>query len=482
MTATLDRGDITAERAHDGIDAPHPPPPETPPRIGHRRVLGLALPIIGENLLQTSVVAVDTFMVARLGTDEVAGVGTAAELVYFLIAMLVALDIGATVLVAQAIGAGEPSLANRLAKQAIAWGLLLAVPVSIFGYVAAGPVIDLFGTEPDVAQHATTYLHITTAMSIFLLLTFLSGAVLRGAGDSRTPLYAAMAANVVNVIGSYLFIFGHLGLPELGVAGSAWGAACARMTSAAILMTMLARGNRSISIRGREGWRPVPRTGRGIFRLGLPAAVQEMQSSAGFMTMLAVVAILGTAALAAQQIGFTALSLAFMPGFAFGVASTALVGQSIGANRPEDATRTASIAVRWSAGWMAAGGLICGLLARSLMEAFTDDPVVVENGVHALRALALGLPFWAIWFVFGGALRGVGDTRTPLIAAAVGVWGAVGLASLAVTRLDGGLGSVWLAFLVTAPMAALINWWWFRRTMRRGVNHAAVRERLRLGH
>lgn len=450
--------------------------------MNRRRVLGLAIPIIGENLLHTSVVAVDTLMVSRLGTEEVAGVGTAAEMIWFLISILIALDIGATVLVAQAIGAGENRLANTLARQTIVWGVGLSVPISIAGYLAAGPVVGLFGTEPEVAEHATTFLHITTATSIFLLLTFVSGAILRGAGDSRTPLYAAIAANVVNVIVSWLLIFGKAGFPELGVAGSAWGAASARAVSAAILITLLVRGSRRISIRGREGWRPDLAIGKSIFRLGIPAAVQEMLTSAGFMTMLAVVAMLGTASLAAQQIGFTALSLAFMPGFAFGIASTALVGQSIGAERPDDAQRAVRISVQWSVLWMAVGGGIYFIFANPVMRLFTDDPEVIQAGANALRALAIGLPFWSAWFVYGGALRGIGDTRTPMISSGVAVWGAVGIAYVMVTVFDGGLGTVWLSFLVTAPIAAFFNWTWFRRRMAAGVSSSLLKRSPVTGH
>ena len=205
--------------------APETPLPEksAPEPMTQRRVLGLATPIIGENLLQTLVGAVDTFMVARLGAAAVAGVGTGFEFVFFIISILSAIDIGATVLVSQAIGAGDQERANRLARQAIVWGLVLAIPMSMVLYFAAPGIVGLFGTEPDVAAAATTYLQVIAATSVTLFLSFVCGAVLRGAGDSRTPLEAAVIANIVNIVVAYALIFGNFGFPALGVAGSALG-------------------------------------------------------------------------------------------------------------------------------------------------------------------------------------------------------------------------------------------------------------------
>ena len=302
--------------------------------MSQRRVLSLATPIIGENLLQTLVGAVDTFMVARLGAAAVAGVGTGFEIVFFIISILSAIDIGATVLVSQAIGAGDTHRANQLARQAIVWGLVLAIPVSVLIYFGAGQIISLFGTEADVAEAAATYPQIIAATSVALFLSFVCGAVLRGAGDSRTPLAAAVIANIVSIIVAYALIFGNFGLPALGVAGSGFGAAAGRGLGAAYMLTAMARGSKAIPLRGTWRWRPQIATGRQLFALGVPAAVEQMLSSGAFMVLLAVVALIGTPALAAQQIAFTALSTAFLPGIAFSITATALVGQSIGARLP----------------------------------------------------------------------------------------------------------------------------------------------------
>ncbi|MGH2602545.1 MAG: MATE family efflux transporter [Dehalococcoidia bacterium] len=428
-----------------------------------RRVLSLATPIIGENLLQTAVGAVDTFLVARLGAAAVAGVGTGFEIVFFIISILSAIDIGATVLVSQAIGAGERNRANHLARQAIVWGLVLAIPVSIGMFYATPTIIGLFGTAPDVATAAITYLQIITATSVVLFLSFVCGAVLRGAGDSRTPLVAAIMANIVNVVVAYVLIFGNFGFPALGVAGSAAGAVAGRALGATFMLLVMATGRKAISLHGTWGWRPRPGIAKQLFTLGVPAALEQMLSSGAFMTLIAVVALIGTPALAAQQLAFTALSIAFLPGIAFSIAATALVGQSIGARVPADASNAWQISLRWAVAWLGTGGVLVFLFADRLMGIFSGDPEVIAAGVSALRALSFALPFWAIWFVSSGSLRGSGDTRTPLIIGASTMWLSVLLAWIGVRWFDGGLGWVWLAFVLTTTPAALLMWTVFRR-------------------
>jgi putative MATE family efflux protein len=439
----------------EAIAAPEP--------MTQRRVLGLAMPIIGENLLQTLVGAVDTFMVARLGAAAVAGVGMGFELVFFIISILSAIDIGATVLVSQAIGAGDQRRADHLARQAIVWGLILAIPVSLAMFLAAPTIIGLFGAEADVAAAATDYLRVIAATAVALFLSFVCGAVLRGAGDSRTPLAAAVLANIVNVGVAYVLIFGHFGLPALGVAGSAFGAASGRAVGAAYMLFVMASGRKAISLKGSWGWMPRFHFARQLLTLGAPAAVEQVLTAGAFTTLLAVVALVGTEALAAQQITFTALSLAFLPAFGFSIAATALVGQSIGARVPGDARTASRIALRWALVWMGIGGLLAFLLAERVMGVFSADPLVIDAGSSALKALSIALPFWALWFVSSGSLRGSGDTRTPLLIGASTMWVSVLIAWIAVTRFGGGLGMIWLAFVLTTAPASLLMWWAYRR-------------------
>ena len=346
------------------------------------------------------------------------------------------------------------------------WGVILAIPVSLGMFFAAPTIIGLFGTAPDVAAAATTYLEVIAATSVAMFLSFVCGAVLRGAGDSRTPLKAAILANVINIAVAYALIFGHFGLPALGVAGSAFGAASGRAIGAAFMLLTMARGGKAISLRGRWGWRPRVATARQLLTLGVPAALEQVLSAGAFMVLVGVVALIGTEALAAQQITFTALSLAFLPAFGFSIAATALVGQSIGGRVPANAKAASLIALRWAVIWMGSGGVLAFLFGERVMRIFTADAMVIADGSAALRALSVALPFWALWFVSSGSLRGSGDTRTPLLIGASTMWLSVAIAWVAVTMLGGGLGMVWCAFVLTTAPASILMWLAYRRRVR----------------
>jgi multidrug resistance protein, MATE family len=434
----------------------------SPALMTQRRVLLLAVPIIGEYFLQTLVGAADTLMVSRLSDEALAGVGTAAEFLYFIISILVALEIGATVLISQAYGSRAISRVHEIARQALVWSMIIAIPISFAGYVLAPHIIGIFGTEPEVAALATTYLEITAATSAVLIVSLVCGAIFRGVGDSRTPLIASALANVVNIGLSYGLIFGAFGLPELGVAGSAWGAAGARLTSALLMLGLLFTGRRGLHLQLIGSWKPRIAAARSILKLGLPSSGEQIIDSAGFMTLLAIVAMLGTPALAAQQVMFTALSIAFMPAFGFGLAATTLVGQSIGGRDLPSGQEAVRISIRWAVGIASVATVVFLVTAPAIMDFFSHDPAVADAGRDALRVLAIALPIWAVWDVYAGSLRGLGDTRTPLVATAMSTWTGVALAYLVVRFADGGLGAVWLCFCIAAPIGALVNRWAFK--------------------
>ncbi len=446
-------------------DAMLTPPSEPRPSL-QRRVLALAAPVIGENLLQTLLGVVDTILVAGLGAAALAGVGSALQVIFVLIAALSALSVGASVLVAQAVGARDLALASRYAQQTLLWSVIVSIPLALIGLLLSESIIGLLGLEPDVAQIAVEYLHVTIGTLVAIMVLLIGGGVLRGAGDSRTPMLLTALANVINVGLAYALIYGHLGLPALGAVGSAWATFLSRLVGAVLLVWVLVRGRNGVRISGQHSWRPEFKVARAVLSIGLPAALEEVLVITAFATLTPIVAGLGTVALAAHRVVINVLSLSFLPGIGFGLAATALVGQSMGARKPEEARAITNIALRWAVIWMGVLGLIFVLFAPYIMRLFTADQTMIDMGAAGIRVVALAQPMWAGTFVFAGALRGTGNTRLPLVITGFAVWSVVGLAWLAVALVHASLTAIWAAFLLVGPFevaAFWLAWRWWRR-------------------
>jgi putative MATE family efflux protein len=361
------------------------------------------------------------------------------------------------------VGAGDLAGAGARARQALLWSLLISLPLAALGVPLTPAIIGLFGLPVDVAAVARDYLGVTMGSVGALTLMLLAGGVLRGAGDGRTPMLVTLGANVVNVAVSYALIYGEFGLPELGAVGSAWGSVAARLLGAAVLVAVLLRGRAGVRAGGGGSWAPRPGAARAILRVGLPAALEEVLVIGAFASLTPVVATLGTAPLAAHRVVINVLSLSFLPGIGFGLAATALVAQAVGAGRPAEARAVTAIALRWAAIWMGGLGLLFLVAAPALVRIFSDDPALIAAGAAAIRVVALTQPLWAVTFVLAGALRGTGDTRTPLAITGAVNWAAVALAALLVQVFAPSLALVWAAFLIGAPIEAYLFYRAWRR-------------------
>jgi putative MATE family efflux protein len=463
----------TPELAHESPEAAAPASQIEPPGL-RRRVLSLAWPVIGQNLLETLLGIVDTLLVAGLGIAAIAGIGGALQIMFFVLAALSALSVGSAILVAQAVGARALDRASRLARQSLLWSVLLAVPLALVGLGLADPIIGIFGMEAEVARIGADYLRVTMGTVVVLVALILGGGVLRGAGDSRTPMTVTAIANVLNIGLAYGLIYGQFGLPALGAVGSAWATFVARSVALLLLLRALWKGRNGVSIAGGGGWMPDWSVARRVLGLGIPAAVEQILVTTAFLVLTILVAHLGTDTLAAQRISMSALSFSFLPGIGFSLAATSLVGQSIGAGRPREGSEMAKIATLWAVMWMSAIAVLFFVFATPIMRLFTSEPEVIRIGAAGLRAVALTQPFWGVGMVQSGALRGTGDTRFPLIVGSAGVWSAVLLAWLGLTLFGGGLPMVWGAFLVTSPITSFLTWRRFRQRVRELEERSAV--------
>lgn len=431
-----------------------------------RRVLNLAWPVITENFLETTLGIVDTWLVSHLayGAIALAGVGVAVQVMQFLLSALAALSIGASVLVAQAVGAKNFSRAGNLARQSLAWSVIIAVPLAIAGLIFSRPIVGLFGMEPAAGEIAVSYLHVTMGTVVVLTGLYIGGGVLRGAGDTRTPLIVTTIANVINIPLAWALIYGQLGLPQLGPVGSAWATFIARGIALILLLIALWRGRAGISIRGRGEWRPNFGVAKQVLTIGVPAAFEQILLASSLFFLTIVVGQLGTDVLAANRIVLSMLSLAFLPGIGFAIAATTLVGQSVGAQRIEMGAAATRIATQWAMIWMGTMGLLLLFFAPQVVGLFSGDPAVINAGAVGMRVLAISQPVWAIAFVQAGGLRGMGNTRAPMILFGGGLWVCAVAAAVAVAVLGGGLATIWMAYVVIAPAIAWLMWHRFRAT------------------
>jgi putative MATE family efflux protein len=428
-------------------------------RAIRRLVNRLAWPVILENTFQTALGVVDLALVSRLGADAIAGVGTATQLMWVAIAAFAAVATGTTVLVAQAIGAGDRRGANHATKQSVLMGIAISAVIAVVVSFQAENIVAVLGPQPQVVRLGATYLRISAQMSVFFVTMLIAAAALRGAGDTRSPMIVTGGINIINGLLAYGLIFGQFGLPAIGVAGSAWGAAVARMVGCLALLVILGRGKRPTDIAGRWGWLPNLSLMRRLLRIGLPAMGEQMVISGGFLVYGFMVIGLGTAVYAAQRVSFNAVSISYLPAMGFSIASTTLTGQCLGAGRLDQARRTSDYATLASVVWMSIAGAILFLFARQIMLLFTPDTQIDAIGAAALRVVALSQPFFGISNAFAGSLRGGGDTRFPMIAAVIGMW----FVRLPVGWFVGivlgfGLPGVYVSSVLDAALRSFLMW------------------------
>jgi putative MATE family efflux protein len=342
---------------------------------------------------------------------------------------LMSVGIGTTVLVAQATGAQTPERAASAVRQGVSIGAILSVLLMIVGIALAGPAVALGGATGDVAETAVTFLVISMYGLVPLTIQIAIGGAMRGAGDSRTPMIAGAITNFVNIVAAWGLAFGTWGLPEMGIVGAAWGGNIARVLGAVFLVAMLFRSSTPIGIRlgagspaGHSGWMPNVEVGRQFLTLSLPAVIEQLSFSLMFLVFGRILLALGTTVLGAQRIAFSAGSLAWLPSIGVMIATTSLVGQAIGARDHARAVAVTRFAQQLAAGWMVLMAVVFVAFGGALAGAFTTDEATVAEASRGLMAFAPGMPIIGMGFVLGGALRGVGDTRFPMIASIATGW------------------------------------------------------------
>ncbi|GAB4213199.1 MAG: MATE family efflux transporter [Roseiflexaceae bacterium] len=448
-------------------------PPAVVRRGSRRRhVFTLAFPAVGEQVLNTFVGLADTFLVghlslqaaAQLGYDSasaLAGVGLAGQIVWLFTVFFQAVSVGSTALIARAKGANDIPTANQALRQSLIIGLIMGLGSTLIALLLAPQLLGMLGAGADVLPQGVTFLRIAALTFGPAALLFIGTAALRGVGDTRTPLVVMLGVNAINILVSWLLINGNWGFPVLGVAGAAIGAALARGAGGLVLVALLLRG-RGI-LRLKLDLRPHWETLRRIIRIGAPSGVEQLVFQGALLIFVRFVTGLGTVAYAAHNVVLNIESLSFLPGMGYAIAASALVGQGLGARRPELAEADAYESL-WQGGiMMTLLGVVMMLFPHQLIGLFAADPAVADAGATAMRIAGAFQPLLAINFVMSGALRGAGDTRWPLYIKIISTWGVRLPLTLLLMGWAWGLTGIWVAMGTDFAVQAALAFWRFRQ-------------------
>jgi len=417
-----------------------------------KAIFKLALPAMLEFGLMMLVQMIDMIQVGSLGPWAIAATGLAAQPTMLIFSVFSALVVGTTALVARAAGAGNRDYACRVTRQSFIIVLIMGIIITAIGIPASGFIIKLMGADVDTLEPGTIYMKIVIAGTVFTVGNMVLAASLRGVGDMITPMISNIVANIINIFMNWVLINGKLGFPRLEVAGAAIATSFSRLIAFAITLHAVYARDKYIHISIHDSYRFEPDIIKSVLNIGIPAAIEQLIMRGGALLFARLIAGFGTIMFAAHQIAINIDGLGIVPAMAFQMAATTLVGQGIGAQKPELSEEAARQSTIISTIMMSLIGVIYFFLGKYAIGIFTKDAQVIALGRNALKILAFSQPFTAIYFVIAGALRGAGDTKYAMYASAIGMWAVrLGIGYILADLLNMALAGAWIA--VTIDMA-----------------------------
>jgi len=386
-----------------------------------RAVVLLAVPMVLEMLMESVFAVADVFFVGRLGADAVATVGITESLMTIIYALAVGLSVGAAATVARRIGERDPDGAARAAAQSILFAVGIGAILGATGILFAPELLHLMGASDDVVRTGSTFARVMIGASGGVTLLFLINAVFRGAGDAAIAMRVLWIANAVNIILGPCIIFGLGPFPRLGVTGAAIGTSIGRWTGVAIQVYVLTRRDARVVLRWAH-MRLDTAVMKGILRISGTAMFQNFIGTASYMGQVRIIAGFGSAAVAGNTIGIRVILFALLPSWGVSNAAVTLVGQNLGAGKPDRAEASAWKAGLYNTICLGTIGAVFLLFAPIIVRIFTSDAAVGSVGVQCLRIVSAGFLFYGYGMVLTAAFNGAGDTRTPTVINLVSLW------------------------------------------------------------
>ncbi|HEY0969399.1 MAG TPA: MATE family efflux transporter [Gemmatimonadales bacterium] len=386
-----------------------------------RAVLVLAIPMVLEMLMESIFVVADVFFVAKLGSDAVATVGLTESMLALVYAMAMGLSIGVTATVARRTGEHDRDGAARAAVQGLVLGGLVAAVIGVIGVITAPRLLALMGASPEVVATGSGFTRVMLGGSASILLLFLVNAVFRGAGDAAIAMRTLWLANGINIALAPCLIFGPGPFPEMGVTGAAVATTIGRGTGVIFGLSRLFSPGSRLAV-SRRHLTVDPALMLRLLRLSGNGTLQVLIGTASWIGLVRIVASFGSEALAGYTIAIRIILFALLPAFGLGNAAATLVGQALGAHKPDRAERAVHMAGRYNTIFLGLVSLVFVLAAPAIVAPFTHDVAVRAFAIDGLRVLAAGFLLYAYGMVLSQSFNGAGDTWTPTMLNLVCFW------------------------------------------------------------
>ena len=372
----------------------------------------LSVPMVLEMLGESLFAVVDIFFVAKLGAEAVAVVGLTEAMVIIVYALAMGVSISASATVARRIGEGDKDGASQTVMQVLYLGLIVSTVLSVIGLIFAPQLLGLMGAEETVIRQGTNFTRIMLGGNFVIVFLFLINGIFRGAGDAAIAMRVLWLANILNIILAPCFIFGVWIFPELGVTGAAVGTTIGRGTGVLYALYSLTKRDGRFTIE-RKHLKFLPSAVWKLTKLSASASLQTLIGMTSWVGLIRIVSGFGTEAVAGYQIGIRVIVFALLPSVGVSNAAATLVGQSLGAEKPERAEKAVWTAAFYNAGFLTIVGILLAVFAKPIVSIFTAEPVVSKYASDCLLIVSLGFLFYGFGMVLETAFNGAGDTVTP---------------------------------------------------------------------
>jgi putative MATE family efflux protein len=428
------------------------------------RALGLlAIPMMLEMAMEAIFAVVDIAFVSRLGTNAIAAVGLTEALITVLYALAIGLGMGVTAMISRRIGARDPVAAAYVMGQAIWVGLLISIVIGSVGVIYAADLLRMMGADEGVVSEGRGFTAMLLGGNASILFLFLLNAGFRGAGDAPVALRALTLANGLNILLDPCLIFGLGPFPEMGVTGAAVATTIGRGVGVLYLFWYLFAGRGRLSFRVRN-LAISPELIFRMIRISAGGIGQFLIATSSWIAVIRIVALYGSAPIAAYTIAIRLMEFVFLPAWGLGNAAATLVGQNLGAAEPERAEQSVWKASRYNTVFMGVAGAIMFVFAPEIVGLFTIDPAILPYGISCLRILGFGFPMYAVGMIVIQALNGAGDTRTPTFLNFIVFWlTQIPLAYWLATSVGWGPNGVFAAIVVSESALTVLGVIVFRR-------------------